>query len=623
LRGTGTQVFSVGASSDGAEIYWGSESAYKSHNDRGGIGYELRLPDAAGTLHDPVPIADKADHSMVRAEAKHGSLSLEPAPGGSYGYDDAILVIRENGRSVADIHRDQTNGYGHMAYTFVPDGRRIVSGGINGHLQAYDLKGQVVGSYVGHDGVVWAVAASKDGRFLISGGGDQTVRIWNLATYELLATLLPCGNGEWIMWTPQGYYTGSPGADGRIGWQINRGPFENPDYISADQLRRRLNRPDIVERALILGSAERAVREAPGTDFQLAELLARSPPRFRIVSQSMGVEEERGRLHVILELQQTADPVKLIRAQVNGRQVTSLVPRTRKGDSAPRQQLLNVSLSRGMNRIRILAGNDVGETVETLTLSYGGEGLLDRRGTLFIVAIGVDKYPSVNNLLKDLRFAGADARAFEEAATRRLGPLHDKVVSRLLVNESEHPPTTSAIIDSLDMLRQSQENDTVVVFLAGHGENDGASYRFLPTDAERMETGWRSSKAVPWYTIEETLQVAKGRRLLFVDTCHSGNAYNQRLANASFHENVIAYSATRWDQLALENAGLGHGLFTYAVVEGIEGAADNAGKREIRARQLYDYVVGRVAKLAEEIEGTQSPQYFTGRDAEDYVLSKW
>jgi uncharacterized caspase-like protein len=119
------------------------------------------------------------------------------------------------------------------------------------------------------------------------------------------------------------------------------------------------------------------------------------------------------------------------------------------------------------------------------------------------------------------------------------------------------------------------------------------------------------------------LQVAKGRRLLFVDTCHSGNAYNQRLANASFHENVIAYSATRWDQLALENASLGHGLFTYAVVEGIEGAADNAGKREIRARQLYDYVVGRVAKLAEEVKGTQSPQYFTGRDAEDYVLSKW
>ena len=32
---------------------------------------------------------------------------------------------------------------------------------------------------MGHDGVVWAVAASKDGRFLMSGGGDQTVRMWN------------------------------------------------------------------------------------------------------------------------------------------------------------------------------------------------------------------------------------------------------------------------------------------------------------------------------------------------------------------------------------------------------------------------------------------------------------
>jgi uncharacterized caspase-like protein len=291
--------------------------------------------------------------------------------------------------------------------------------------------------------------------------------------------------------------------------------------------------------------------------------------------------------------------------------------------SAPGEQLLNISLSNGTNQIRIMASNDVGETTETLSLTYDGMGPLDRRGTLFILAIGVDKYPSAHGVLNDLRFAGADARAFEEAVRRRLGPLHDQVISRLLVNDSDQPPTASAISDAFDLLKQSRENDTVVIFLAGHGENDGPSYRFLPTDAEPIEKGWRSSKSITWYAVEESLQAAQGRRLLFVDTCHSGNAYNQRLANGSFHENIIAYSAARWDQSALENTRLGHGLFSYAVVEGIDGAADGAGKHEVRAKQLYDYVEKRVSMLAKEVDGSQDPQYFTGRDAEDYLLSKW
>jgi uncharacterized caspase-like protein len=64
----------------------------------------------------------------------------------------------------------------------------------------------------------------------------------------------------------------------------------------------------------------------------------------------------------------------------------------------------------------------------------------------------------------------------------------------------------------------------------------------------------------------------KGRRLLLIDTCHAGNAYNQRLGNAAYHANIIAYTAARFDQTALEDAKFGHGLFTYAMVEGLAGS---------------------------------------------------
>ena len=101
------------------------------------------------------------------------------------------------------------------------------------------------------------------------------MRLWNLATRELIVTLFHGTDGEWVMWTPQGYYTGSPGADKIVGWQINKGPDHAADYVGAEQLRQHLNRPDIVEKAIILASAEQAVREAPGTTFKLADLLAR------------------------------------------------------------------------------------------------------------------------------------------------------------------------------------------------------------------------------------------------------------------------------------------------------------------------------------------------------------
>src|SRR5262245_57304229 len=127
-------------------------------------------------------------------------------------------------------------------------------------LTAYNLRGQKIGDFIGHEGETWAVTPSADGRFLITGSHDQTLRLWNLKTRELIVTLFHASDGEWVMWTPQGYYTGSPGSDKIVGWQVNKGPEGAADYVGAEQLRQHLNRPDIVEKAILLASAEQAVR---------------------------------------------------------------------------------------------------------------------------------------------------------------------------------------------------------------------------------------------------------------------------------------------------------------------------------------------------------------------------
>jgi len=158
---------------------------------------------------------------------------------------------------------------------------------------------------VGHESDIWALTPSPDGRFLVSASADQTVRLWNINTRELIVTLFNGTDGEWVMWTPQGYYTGSPGADKIVGWQINKGSDQVPDYVGADQLRDHLNRPDIVEKAIILASAEQAVREAPGTSFKLADLLARPVPRFKIMSPLTHTVQSGGRALVRIAIEAT------------------------------------------------------------------------------------------------------------------------------------------------------------------------------------------------------------------------------------------------------------------------------------------------------------------------------
>jgi len=121
---------------------------------------------------------------------------------------------------------------------------------------------------------------------------------------------------------------------------------------------------------------------------------------------------------------------------------------------------------------------------------------------------------------------------------------------------------------------------------------------------------------VTWFALQEALELAKGRRILVVDTCHSGNSYNPRLGNAAYHANIIAYTATRFDQLSLEDESVGHGLFTFAFLEALDGEKSES----ISTKDMASYLARRVSELAKKRGANQDPQFFRGRDAEDYLL---
>ena len=218
-----------------------------------------------------------------------------------------------------------------------------------------------------------------------------------------------------------------------------------------------------------------------------------------------------------------------------------------------------------------------------------------------------------------LRFAGEDARAFRDAMVKHAAPLYGDVKTLLLTRDGDTPPTKANIEDALaEMLGKTEAADTILLFIAGHGQTEGrsADYLFLPEGAELDGEKLRKSTVIPWYTFQNSLQSAQGRRLMFVDTCHSGGAYNTRLVNDAANANVIVFSATDAETLSWEFENLRHGAFTYALIQGLEGKARRPDGA-ISVLALGDYIPEEVSRLTHE---KQLPQFYIS--AKNFTLAR-
>jgi Caspase domain/Glucodextranase, domain B len=243
------------------------------------------------------------------------------------------------------------------------------------------------------------------------------------------------------------------------------------------------------------------------------------------------------------------------------------------------------------------------------------------------VIIGIGRYD--NESIPGLRYAVSDAEAIYQVLTATAGFKKDNVL--LLTDKTERKPTLRNIKFALGtfLARSAKKDDTVVMFYAGHGapevdqrglERDGLAKYLVPSDADPDDL---FSTALPMDDLQTIFgRIESERVVAFLDACYSGAAGGRTFASkktrASHVDDLFLerltrskgraiVTAARPAEVSVELPELGHGIFTYYLVQALRGAGDLNRDGIVSLQEVYEYLEQQVVRKSRSVGGNQHP----------------
>ena len=181
-----------------------------------------------------------------------------------------------------------------------------------------------------------------------------------------------------------------------------------------------------------------------------------------------------------------------------------------------------------------------------------------------------------------------------------------------------------------EIIKDCKPKDVFLFYYAGHGvmSTESKDFYIVPYDVLQLY-GADDALAQKGISARELQEYSKNipaqKQLFILDACQSAGALEAISMRGAAEEKAIAQLArstgTHWltasgtEQFATEFSQLGHGVFTYALLQGLKGGAADSQKL-ITINELKAYLETQVPELTQKYKGTaQYPaSYGLGND---------
>lgn len=596
-----------------------------------------------------------------------------------------------------------------LDYQVLQDGSVLVASDFA--LKLFDKNGFLSKEFIGHYGAVRAVAVSSDGKYLASGGEDQSIILWKMAetgyapslrkvfegdaweeffsslpvdsltkeptkkawrdvmdflkkngnkaykdiesAYKSLgeivipfATLFATEDYEWVCWTPRGYFSCSSSGSQYFGWHVNRGINQLADFYAAEQYFEILYRPKEMTKSIVQGKrVEEIIKESGERIFDLSKLHRPCAGFFDMQAtvQSTGLlKYDKGRfftqartIPLTVEVYDGGGGIKEIDIYQNDKLIIADTSVKSRGEGQRIMKTYAVEMMNETNEFRLKVVNYqmIESKPDVLPIEYTGEAIAT--SALHILAVGINKY---QNSAYNLNYARSDAEAFVEKVQQ-----HGKSIFKSVnvVPVYDEDATKDHIVTGFkSIINRAKPEDVFVFYYAGHGtldEEKNDEYYLVPTDVTKLygDATQLAAKGISATELKGFLtQLKSQKQIILMDACHSGGALkslNVRAAAADERaivqlarsSGVVMIASSGSKQFATEFDQLKHGVFTYALLEALDGKGDN-GDKKITVNEIKLYMEERVPDLTKQYGGqAQYPTgYITGNDFPISILNR-
>jgi len=362
----------------------------------------------------------------------------------------------------------------------------------------------------------------------------------------------------------------------------------------------------------------------------------KSPPSIKITLQTAErnlevaedvktVSVDKEQVTIKAEADGLKDVVTEIRLYQNGKLVHTTrnlsVEDENKGDKTM-TKTFSVTLNAGANNFKAVAINS--QRTESLPAELIADykplvipvKTKDNDIHLYLFVVGVNTY---KNPKYTLNYAKADAAAFTEAITTGSQALFGKINTTILNDADATKEGITAAFEKIKAAASPQ--DLFIFYYAGHGVvNDKKEFFLVPYDVTQLygNDGALAQKGFSAAALQQMSKEIKAQKQLFIlDACQSAGALEVVAGSrGAAEEKAIAQLAratgTQWltasgsEQFASEFSQLGHGSFTWCLLEAFKGDANPVDKK-LTVKQLDAYLQTKVPEITQKYKGT--PQY--------------